>query len=148
MIMIMVMATHRIGCTVYANTISFSKIFLSLWHARIVKKCLNVKIKRSTGTDPLTREYYEETVSCLKLADTRDELINVLEEFAIECRSDSSLKLLAFETLDVFIVLQAICRGSLFQSETGGQRILVHSVKLWASCLDAVVERGMATLIW
>lgn len=71
----------------------------------------------------------------LKLAESRSDLIVVLSEFARECQEDMSLKLLAFETLDVFIVLQAVCRGALFQSDAATRDTFMRPDLLWTSCL-------------
>lgn len=92
--------------------------------------------------DPITREYYQETVLSLKQAESRQDLIEVLQEFAGECQSDTSLKGLAFETLDIFIVLQSICRGALFQPEPGSRRTFQNAAVLWASCLDTAEQVG------
>ena len=102
-----------------------------------------MKLKKSNNKDdPITREYYQATIGSIKFADTRIELINILEEFASECRSDITLKLLAYETLDIFIYLQSICRGALYLLDhTSRQRMFINHTTLWSTCLDIVVER-------
>ena len=109
----------------------------------IVKRCLDIRFPRpSEPGDSLTIDYYDETIVSIKYSEKRTELIGILLEFAHEVRNDAALKLLAFQRLDIFILLQAACRRTLFETEAGAQNSFINGDLLWSSCLDQIIDRG------
>lgn len=131
------------GISIFLCSFSFSVILKSLWQSLIVKKCLNIKSMDWIESDGnLTTEYYNETVTSLKLATNRQQLTEILNEFATECQGDLALKRVALLNMDVFLLIQTICRRSIFLSDKTGTRSFPSSELIWASSLDVGADRN------
>ena len=118
----------------YSQWSRLAKIVRSMWQSSIISGTLLLNLGRTALSD--AREYYDETMLSFRLVNDKNEFIQILNEFAAECKADLTLKYQCIESADIYMFIHATCQRCLFRPEVTTILFYNDDSPLWSSVRD------------